>query len=93
MPIEFHDRYSALGRKPPNPATMCRGQCEGLGFYPVPAPPDHPKWGGKVRCSLPVSEEERRLWYEAEKKHPTDDGWHFIVCPECKGTGLRVGKG
>jgi hypothetical protein len=33
--VEFHDRYSALGVPPPDPATMCREGCEGLGFYPT----------------------------------------------------------
>lgn len=34
MGIEFSDRYSASGRPRPDPATVCKGQCEGMGFYP-----------------------------------------------------------
>lgn len=33
MPIQ--DRYSASGRPRPDPKTVCRGQCEGMGFYPT----------------------------------------------------------
>lgn len=33
--IIFTDRYSASGRPRPDPATVCRGQCEGMGFYPT----------------------------------------------------------
>jgi len=35
-PIEFVDRYSALGVPYPDPETMCPGECEGLGVYPEP---------------------------------------------------------
>ena len=34
MKIELSDRYKALGMPHPNPKTVCRGQCEGLGFVP-----------------------------------------------------------
>ena len=33
--IEFSDRYRALGVPYPDPDTVCKGQCEGLGVYPV----------------------------------------------------------
>ena len=26
---------------------------------------------------------------EAEKEETADDGWHFVKCPECNGTGKR----
>jgi hypothetical protein len=32
--IEVHDRYSATGRPRPNPKTVCKGKCEGMGCYP-----------------------------------------------------------
>ena len=28
-----------------------------------------------------------RLWEEAELASPSDDGWHFVKCPDCLGTG------
>lgn len=35
------DRYSVIGRASPNPATVCKGHCDGLGFYPTK---DRTKW-------------------------------------------------
>jgi len=35
MPIQFTDRYDALGIPQPDPETMCRGYCEGMGIVPV----------------------------------------------------------
>ena len=34
MKIEWSDRYKALGIPYPDPKTVCKGQCEGLGFVP-----------------------------------------------------------
>ena len=70
---EFTDRYKALGIPYPDPATVCVGQCEGTGFYPENDPDDN-------------------LWIAAhsEKPHAHDcDGWHFVKCPDCGGTGKR----
>jgi len=72
--VESTDRYKALGIPYPDPKTMCKGRCEGTGYVPVKFGPDEP-W--------------RTLWMCAEAKHPTDDGWHFVVCPRCKGTRLE----
>jgi hypothetical protein len=55
---------------------VCRGQCEGTGMVPV-----------KLR-----EETDQRfvsLWHEAEAKEPTDDGWHFVRCPDCHGSGKK----
>lgn len=84
--MEFTDRYQALGIPYPNPETMCQGQCEGTGYIPV--------YISKGNSSIEPIEIENnseliRLWQEAEAKHPTDDGWHFVVCPDCNGTRLR----
>jgi len=73
MTIEFTDRYQALGIPYPDPATMCKGPCEGTGWFPCKK--DSPKYSS--------------LWAEAEKEKPTDDGWHFVKCPDCGGTGKR----
>ena len=72
--IEFTDRYKALGIPYPNPATMCKGHCEGMGVVPI--------------HSSEIDESWRSLWLAAEAKEHADDGWHFVVCPECQGTGL-----
>lgn len=79
MEIVFTDRYSALGIPLPDPATVCLGFCEGTGFIPVKQ--------GKERNA-----EFKRL-ADAEHLKCEDagecDGWHFITCPDCKGTGKR----
>jgi hypothetical protein len=75
--IEFSDRYSATGTPYPDLDTVCTGHCEGMGCVPVERNDGDPRF--------------RALWEEAEKRSPTDDGWHFVVCPDCNGTRLRPG--
>lgn len=74
-PIEFVDRYSALGMPRPEPGTVCEGDCEGTGYVPISADEPDPVY--------------RKLWQEAEDKESADDGWHFVRCPTCGGTGKR----
>ena len=84
--LNYVDRYTALGIPYPEPATVCGGQCEGTGFVPIHG-------GNKFGACTPLGDDEepwRSLWLEAEKKKPSDDGWHFVTCPECKGTGRRT---
>lgn len=73
--IEFIDRYQALGIPRPDLETMCKGQCDGVGFYPT-------------RLDDATSE-EAALWNEMHRRPHSEpcDGWHFITCPDCKGTG------
>lgn len=71
--IEFTDRYKALGIPEPNPDTMCKGQCEGTGWVPIHKNDMDEPW--------------RTLWLEAELKNKSDDGYHFVKCPDCNGTG------
>lgn len=73
--FEFTDRYQALGIPYPDPETVCHGQCEGTGWVPVNQDDE--------------DETFRVLWAEAEKKKPTEDGYHFVECPECDGTGKK----
>jgi hypothetical protein len=69
--LEITDRYERMPY--PDPETMCKGQCEGLGVVPT--------------SSDDMEEPFRTLWLEAEKEDPSDDGTHFVKCPDCKGTG------
>ena len=72
--MEFTDRYQALGIPYPDPKTMCHGDCEGTGWLPI----DRDETDSELQA----------MWREAEAIKPTDDGWHFVKCPECGGTGL-----
>ena len=69
------DRYKAIGIPYPDPETMCDGQCEGTGFVPVGRLDNDEPW--------------HTLWLEAEAESPTEDGWHFVRCPDCNGTGRK----
>ncbi len=78
MKITFTDRYKATGTPYPDPKTMCLGQCEGMGVVPI-----------KVGDNREVF---RKLWEKAESESHSDDGWHFVTCPDCNGTRLRTPK-
>jgi len=74
---EFEDRYTSLGIKVPDPELVCTGCCEGIGFVPVFKNDKDPAL--------------KELWDKAETKNISDDGYHFVVCPKCNGTGLKDG--
>lgn len=73
--FEITDRYKALGIPYPDPETMCPDQCEGTGWVPI--------------GSFDTEEPWRSLWLAAEAVKHSDDGWHFVICPTCKGTGKK----
>ncbi len=73
--FEYTDRYEALGIPKPDPATVCKGRCEGTGWVPVGRDETDPILG--------------ELWKAAEAEHHEDDGTHFVKCPACGGTGKR----
>ncbi len=79
--LEFTDRYQALEIPYPDRLTMCLGQCEGTGWVP------HFKEEKPDLLYGP-------LWDEAHKKAGEHDcdGWHFVKCPTCKGTGKAPPK-
>lgn len=97
--FEFTDRYQAMGIPYPDQETMCKGQCEGTGFVPVS---DAPEEGGVFqtlweqahaeRCNffgmirLAWNEPKPRYWWYLLTKGRCD-GWHFVKCPDCDGTG------
>lgn len=84
--IEYSDRYS--GMTAPDPSTICKGECEGIGRVPVfmareieIAPGD---------C-VPETETDFHLvtaWRQAEAQKHSVDGWQLVVCPTCKGSGI-----
>ena len=74
---EYTDRYTALGIPYPDVSTMCDGQCEGAGWVPIKADDEEP-W--------------HTLWVAAEEEHHSEDGYHFVECPDCGGKGKRVSQ-
>lgn len=72
---EFTSRYEALGMGLPDPETMCPGDCEGTGYVPVKGDD--------------ANERYRAAWIWAEAAQPSDDGYHFVPCLECNGTGKK----
>lgn len=72
---ESESRYSALGIDIPDPDKICSGKCEGTGIVPV-----------SYECK---DVELLRRWREAELNAPSDDGYHFVKCPICEGTGVK----
>ena len=72
--IVFVSRYGE-GVCGPDLETMCQGQCEGMGCVPIHRDKVDEPW--------------KSLWKAAEDKCAAEDGWHFVECPDCKGTGVR----
>lgn len=92
MSMEFVDRYSALGIPYPDPETVCTGQCEGVGWVPVYMTPVGPFDPTRVYSKVEDDPKLQALWGEAHAK-PHDepcDGWHFVKCPDCNGTGRKA---
>lgn len=104
--IEFTDRYQALGIPYPNVNTMCRGMCEGTGMVPISRDEVQEPWLslyreahtgctllGAVRQLLKIGKIRKWGWC-AHLGVCWDrlrcDGWHFVQCPECQGSGKRT---
>lgn len=93
--IHFTDRYQALGMDYPNPETMCPGQCEGTGWYPEgPSTPattmyEEEAWRKAHAESCSLFGRIRIAWKYRDLPHlwRRCDGYHFIKCPDCGGTG------
>jgi hypothetical protein len=85
--VEYTDRYEALGIKKPDPARMCKGSCEGTGFFPVFNPECQNKGNCYPADTTPLEPAILALWQAAEAENQSDDGWHFVECPDCKGAG------
>lgn len=101
--FEFTDRY---GGSYPDPSTVCRGQCEGIGRYPQHASDsamtneEHAKWmeeharAHSYRFMFGSLLKHLEWWYW--RSVLVDmlfglpcDGYHFIECADCNGTGKR----
>ena len=71
--LQFSDRYDVLGITPPKPGECCPGKCEGTGYVPIKEDESRPRF--------------RKLWEIEEALQHASDGWHFVICPDCDGTG------
>jgi hypothetical protein len=100
---QFFSRYEALGIPYPDPATVCSGQCEGVGFYPQhridpdATAAEREAWNRAHAKSCSLIGRVQSLYHAIVKRDriylkvafaPCDD-WHFIKCPDCGGTGKR----
>lgn len=95
--IEFTDRYGPEG--PPSLRLGCRGDCEGTGYVPVYMPEGDTRESHAGLVRLNYGEDEvgaddqlAALWRAAEAAKPSGDGWHFVKCLDCGGTGRTQGR-
>lgn len=82
--IKFTSRYEALGMPLPDPDTMCKGECEGTGWYPENLQEPNVKTVDYDRWTEAHNKGNfiKRFWHKYRC-----DGWHFIKCADCNGTG------
>ncbi len=84
MQAEFTDRYSATGTPTPNGWTVCKGHCEGMGVYPMPMD-EWERMPSRERPHICPQRDENDEW-----DFPPADGYLFVWCEDCGGTGRRV---
>ena len=87
--FEIASRYEALGIPYPGDDS-CPAECEGTGWVPIYMSKGDTIESSSARLEDEISKVYIDLWEDAEAKNPTDDGWHFVVCPVCHGTGKRA---
>lgn len=73
--LEFTDRY---GGNDPDPNTACRGDCEGTGYVPIEVDEQDAEYAARWKAA-----------HDEAGEHSCD-GWHFVKCLTCDGTGKRV---
>ncbi len=85
MQIEFTSRYGPSG--PPSWLRGCQGDCEAMGWVPVFAhEPSDPNMLDPIRPCL-SSFQEREIRRLINEGRGQSDGWYFIRCHLCAGTG------
>ena len=99
MGMEFTDRYQALGIPYPNLETVCLGPCEGVGFFPLRSDdgPFVDLWLTEHARAHTIAQRLWFLWkgvigfdrYWLRCVFESCDGWHFVKCPNCNGSGKR----
>ena len=76
--FEYVDRYGDSSAPRPDPDTVCNGQCEGMGVYPV-----------KNAISGVADHDQREIDRIIAESGPSPDGWYFVRCSTCGGSGKR----
>lgn len=85
--LEYSDRY---GGQWPDADTVCPGPCEGTGVYPAYSP-DHDTRNPPIPgAAIGRAMDDDSALIAAAGATPGDDGWAFLTCPECGGSGKRV---
>lgn len=89
--------YSSRYDVDPDPATVCQGPCEGMGVYPVYIGAAVPftlveKTGFIEPAEPDFTMDEYKAWMLVHRKEGQHccNGYHFILCQDCKGTGKRA---
>lgn len=84
--IVWADRYGAGG---PDPETMCAGQCDGFGRYPAKFDDIQASLSGGLSQQNAREAAHWEMAHRAPDAHPDGecDGWHFILCLTCLGSG------
>lgn len=101
---EFSSRYHALGIKVSAGSALCEGLCEGTGFIPVRYDETdielkalwlkahkeaHSIKGLFTNFVYFVSRGEILNGLKSTLINLKCDGWHFVICPKCHGTGKK----
>src|SRR2546423_962793 len=84
--IVFTDRYDALHMPHPDQETVCEGPCEGTGFVPINL---NSGILDPVYRALALDQHLSRCDRYREAREGACDGWHFVRCQHCQGTGKR----
>lgn len=86
----FESKYEALGIPLPDPDTMCH-TCDGTGVLPVYQACGDRRGPGPRAFTAQTQTTDPLLvaaWNACEAASPSQDGWHFVRCPECAGCRL-----
>lgn len=86
MDIEFTDRYGPQGA--PSWLRGCHDQCEAMGYVPIFKSIREPGVN-EATVESETSPGYLRAWFQAHAQPHAEecDGWHFVQCGSCNGTG------
>lgn len=86
--MEFTDRY---GGRAPSWLRACHGGCEAMGVLPIHRNGFDAALDGLELADQPLTTAELAAWdalhVDEQFRGDPCDGWHFIPCTECGGSG------